>query len=142
MSFWMILHCVARYATAAPFLANATLWYECPWALSTLAVLGESLGMAGIGLVNTALGRPSPRGTASVCTVALVAIFFTGYAGYFVVGRPGFYYSPAGQSAWLLAQLGCMILYTVGAFAAFSVSRRVILANGHADGHAKGDAIA
>jgi hypothetical protein len=41
----------AQYDTGPEFLKNVTLWYACPWTLSTAVVLGGSLGMVAIGAV-------------------------------------------------------------------------------------------
>src|SRR5262249_12197689 len=104
MSFGMVLHYVvgAQYPTGDQFLKNVTLWYACPWTLSTAVVLGGSLGMVAIGAVNAILGRQTTDGrtsgmeeaTLAICTVALVAMFLTGYVGYFVIDAmwPTFYY--------------------------------------------------
>lgn len=68
MSFGMVLHYVvgARYDTGQEFLKNVTLWYACPWTLSTAVVLGGSLGMVAIGAVYAILGKmssPAPATT-------------------------------------------------------------------------------
>jgi len=46
----------------------------------------------------------------ALCTFALIAIFLTGFVGYFAVNRiwPNFYYSVVkdGEDVWLLMQLG------------------------------------
>jgi len=61
MSFGMVLHYVvgARYDTGSEFLKNVTLWYACPWTLSTAVVLGGALGMIAIGAVYAILGKMS-----------------------------------------------------------------------------------
>src|SRR5271169_3777504 len=104
MSFGMVLHYVvgARYDTGSEFLKNVTLWFACPWTLSTAVVLGGALGMIAIGAVYAILGEMSPPArveglehlAGSICALALAAIFLTGYVGYFVVDHvwPGFFY--------------------------------------------------
>src|SRR6187200_142866 len=59
MSFGMVLHYVvgARYPTGKVFLENVTLWYACPWTLSTAVVLGGALGMIAVGAVYAMLGK-------------------------------------------------------------------------------------
>ena len=57
-------------------------------------------------------------------TLSLIAIFLTGYVGYFVVDRfwPAFYYTPVkdGKNVWLFMQLACMVVYTAGVLLAFN----------------------
>ena len=115
MSFGMVLHYIvgARYDTGPEFLKNVTLWYACPWTLSTAVMIGGALGMIAIGTVYTMLGKmvsgaraEAPQTIAlTLCTLSLIAIFLTGYVGYFAVDRfwPGFYYSPIkdGKNVWL-----------------------------------------
>ena len=142
MSFGMVLHYVvgARYDTGSEFLKNVTLWYACPWTLSTAVVLGGALGMIAIGAVYAILGKMSAPArvegleqfAVSICSLALIAIFLTGYVGYFVVDTvwPGFYYLPIkdGKDVWLFMQLACMALYAVGVLLAFGGIRRTSLA--------------
>jgi hypothetical protein len=142
MSFGMVMHYVvgAQYDTGAEFLKNVTLWYACPWTLSTAVVLGGSLGMVAIGAVYAVLGKMSSsapvggleRSAVDICTIALFAIFLTGYVGYFVVDHfwPGFYYMPItqGKNVWLFMQLACMVLYGIGVVLAFTGVRRATYA--------------
>jgi hypothetical protein len=64
----------------------------------------------------------------TLCTLSLIAMFLTGYVGYFVVDRfwPSFYYSPIkeGKNVWLFMQLACMVVYAAGVFLAFNGIRR------------------
>ena len=104
MSFGMVLHYVvgARWDTGPEFLKNVTLWYACPWTLSTAVVIGGALGMIAIGTVYAMLGKMVSGARVeglemtalTLCTLSLIAIFLTGYVGYFVVDRfwPAFYY--------------------------------------------------
>lgn len=95
MSFGMVLHYVvgAQYPTGEQFLKNVTLWYACPWTLSTAVVLGGALGMMAVGAIYTILGKQTqaPRveglekAALPLCTLAFIAMFLTGYVGYFVV---------------------------------------------------------
>lgn len=77
--------------------------------------------MIAIGAAYATLGRASQgapvgggeRLARAICVWALIAIFLTGYVGYFVVDIffwPGFYYLPikAGKNVWLALQLACM----------------------------------
>jgi hypothetical protein len=128
MSFGMVLHYVvgAQYPTGEQFLKNVTLWYACPWTLSTAVVLGGALGMMAVGAIYTILGKqtPAPRvegiekAALPLCTLALITMFLAGYIGYFVVDAwwPTFYYTPltTGKNVWLFLQLACMVLYAVG----------------------------
>src|SRR4029453_11768417 len=45
MSMGMVLHYVvgAQYPTGHDFMSNITLWWACPWTLSTTVVLGRAL---------------------------------------------------------------------------------------------------
>ena len=138
MSFGMVLHYVANISPpiGPEFLKTILLWYACPWTLSTAVVLGGALGMIAIGAVYAILGRMASadrvegleKSALSLCTFALIAIFLTGFVGYFAVDRiwPNFYYSAIkdGKNVWLLMQLACMVLYTAGVFLAFNGIRR------------------
>jgi len=85
-----------------------------------------------IGTVHTSLGRYAgvdDVGAATttarwLCLLSLVAIFVTGYLGYFVVDAiwPRFYYEPVaqGKNVWLFLQLGCIVLFAIGAVVAFT----------------------
>jgi hypothetical protein len=95
MSFGMVLHYVvgAQYPNGEQFLKNVTLWYACPWTLSTAVVLGGALGMMAVGALYAILGRQAQapqvegieKAAVPLCTIALIAMFLTGYVGYFVV---------------------------------------------------------
>jgi hypothetical protein len=139
MSFGMVMHYVvgAQYDTGPEFLRNVTLWYACPWTLSTAVVLGGALGMITIGTVNATLGKMAPAAGAGgsrdelaliLCVIALIAMFLTGYVGYFIVDAlfPTFYYAPVkdGKNLWLVMQLACMIVYGLGVLLAFQGIRR------------------
>jgi hypothetical protein len=136
MSFGVVLHYVAGGATPGhEFMSSITLWWGCPWTLPTAVVLGGALCMIVIGTVHTALGRypgatdvAAPQTSLRICELALVGVFLTGCLGYFVVDAmwPSFYYQPvtAGKNVWLLLQLGCLVLFTVGVALAFAEIRR------------------
>jgi hypothetical protein len=138
MSFGMVMHYVvgAQYPAGEGFLRNVTLWYACPWTLSTAVVLGGALGMIAIGAIYAVLGRSErparvegvERVVLPLCMFALLAMFLTGYVGYFVVDAiwPTFYYSPVpeGKNVWLFMQLACMVVYAVGVLIAFNGIRR------------------
>jgi len=137
LSFGIIGHYIrgAQYDTGHEFLHNVGLWFACPWTLSVYAIQIGSLGMLAFGATYLVVGKVvsgADSGGASsldlwLCVAALVGMFCTGYAGYFVVDAiwPEFYYKPvqAGKNAWLLAQLACMVSYLLGAFL---VRRRVV----------------
>jgi hypothetical protein len=59
MSMGMVLHYVvgAQYPTGHDFMSNITLWWACPWTLSTAVVLGGALCMVAIGAVHLALAQ-------------------------------------------------------------------------------------
>ena len=138
MSFGMILHYVANISPpiGPEFLKTILLWYACPWTLSTAVVLGGALGMIAIGAVYAILGRMASavrvegleKYALSLCTFALIAIFLTGFVGYFAVDRiwPHFYYNAIkdGKNVWLLMQLACMVAYAIGVLLAFNGIRR------------------
>jgi hypothetical protein len=142
MSFGMVLHYVANISPplGPEFFKTILLWYACPWTLSTAVVLGGGLGMIAIGAVYAILGgMPSAarvegreKSAVSLCTYALIAIFLTGYVGYFAVNRiwPNFYYSAIrdGKDLWLFMQLACMVMYGIGVVLAFTGIRRATYA--------------
>src|SRR5215475_10376665 len=121
MSFGMVLHYLvgARYPTGTIFLQNITLWYACPWTLSTAVVLGGALGMMVIGALYLTIGKQTQvfpvgwieRGALVLCTISLLAMFSTGFVGYFVVDAvwPAFLLLPcpsrqeplASNATWL-----------------------------------------
>jgi hypothetical protein len=139
MSFGIVGHYLvgARYDTGGEFLKNMTLWYACPWTLSTSVVLIGAVGMIAIGTAYASLGRDGATQAISgtervariVCLWALIAMFVTGYVGYFVVDIfwPGYYYVPikTGKAVWLLMQLTCMVAYLAGVILAFGGIRRL-----------------
>src|SRR4029453_3885268 len=92
--------------------------------------------MIAFGGVHAALARfqgVDEVGAASVaarwlCATSLVAIFLTGYGGYFAVDAiwPRFYYEPVtqGKNVWLFMQLACVLLFALGTALAFTDIRR------------------
>jgi len=128
MSFGIVGHYIvgARWPTGDEFLKNITLWFACPWTLSTAVVLIGAVGMIAIGGAYATLGRAAPDARAgiresaarTICRRSLIAIFLTGYVGYFVIDAiwPSFYSSPIKdrKNVWLLLQLACMVAYMVG----------------------------
>ncbi|MEJ8858821.1 hypothetical protein WKW79_29910 [Variovorax robiniae] len=140
MSFGMVLHYIAgaRYDNGAAFLKNVGLWFACPWTLSTAVVIGGAVGLVAIGAAYGVVAKAAPttapasafeRGAPTLCVISLVAMFLTGYVGYFVVDIfwPSFYYTPidAGKKLWLFMQLACMVLYFVGVIGAFRGIQRL-----------------
>ena len=126
IGFGIIGHYVigAQYGTGEMFLHNVTLWFACPWTLSVYVVQAGSVGMIVVGTLYLVLGRdpsiPTGSGKASLwlCVCGLIAVFLTGYVGYFVFDRiwPAFYYAPVatGKNAWLAAQSLSISLYWLG----------------------------
>jgi len=117
------------------FLKNVTLWFGCPWTLSVYTVQVGALGMVALGAVYWLL--PGDRLYAErrdyaalwLCVAGLVAVFLTGYIGYFVVNAiwPSFYYAPvaAGKNVWLAAQGLSITLYLIGIVLAYVSIRHV-----------------
>ena len=111
------------------FLQNVTLWFGCPWTLSVYTVQVGSLGMVAIGCVYLHLPRDDleaeQRDLAAfwLCVAGLIAVFLTGYVGYFVVNAiwRSFYYVPikAGKNVWLIAQGLSILLYLIGVVLAY-----------------------
>ena len=138
MSFGMVLHYVANISPpiGPEFLKTILLWYACPWTLSTAVVLGGALGMIAIGAVYAILGSMASadrvegleKSAVSLCTFALIAMFLTGFVGYYPVNFiwPNFYYNAIkdGKNVWLLMQLACMVAYAIGVLLAFNGIRR------------------
>ena len=91
--------------------------------------------MVVIGTMYVALGYafpvPMQSGPASLwlCITGLVAVFLTGYVGYFVVDSiwPTFYYTPiaAGKNVWLGAQAVSIALYWLGVISVLLNVRRI-----------------
>ena len=85
-------------------------------------VLGRSVPAAEIGSAGSA--------GLWLCVAGLLAIFATGYVGYFVADAiwPEFYYKPvaAGKNAWLFAQLICVAAYFIGAILVWRTLRALL----------------
>jgi hypothetical protein len=100
------------------------LWFACPWTLAVYSAQGGSAAMIALGTMYIALGQvfTIPAGSGRLgfllCTASLIAIFLTGYIGYFVVDKmyPSFYYTPIaeGKKIWLIAQALSISLYWLG----------------------------
>ncbi len=139
MCLGMISHYLigARYDNGAAFLTNVSVWFGCPWTLSTAVVLLGAIGMIAIGGAYATLGRASSvaetrsleRLAFHLCTWSLVAIFLTGFVGYFFVDAyaRGFYYVPikGPKNFWLLEQLACVMLFLAGVFMVSSGVKRM-----------------
>lgn len=125
----------AQYNTGHMFMENVTLWFACPWTLAVYSVQGGSAAMIALGTMYIALGRvfAIPEGSGKVgflfCTVSLIAVFLTGYVGYFVVDKmyPGFYYTPIaeGKKIWLIAQALSIALYWFGVISILFSVRKI-----------------
>ena len=126
IGFGIIGHYIvgAQYNTGHMFMENVTLWFACPWTLSVYAIEGGSVAMIVIGAMYLSLGRiahiPPESGQAALrlCIAGLVAVFLTGYIGYFVVDKiwPAYYYTPVsqGKNVWLTGQALSIALYWLG----------------------------
>ena len=140
LSFGIIAHYLhgARHSTGEEFLKNIGLWFACPWTLSVYAIQLGSLGMVAYGSVYLVLAKTYPgrefgaagRAGFWLCVASLLAMFCTGYAGYFVVDTiwPDFYYLPVqeGKKVWLLAQLACVAGYLLGVILTWRALRKVL----------------
>jgi hypothetical protein len=113
-----------------PFMKNVTLWWGCPWTLSTYVAQLGGLGMVVVGLCYLVCGRGDPavvtggeRAAPALCAAGIITEFAFGYAGYFVINEiwPNFYYTPipAGKNTWLGIQGACIALYLVGIILAY-----------------------
>ncbi len=121
--------------TGEAFLKNVTLWFACPWTLATYTVQVGALGMVAIGAVYWLLPADKvdierlDHAALWLCVAGLIAIFLTGYVGYFVVNAiwPSFYYTPvaAGKNVWLIAQGFSIALYLIGVVLAYLSIRHV-----------------
>jgi hypothetical protein len=106
-----------------------------PWMLSASMLQVGSLGMVAIGCVYLHLPRDDleaeQRDLAAfwLCVAGLIAVFLTGYIGYFVVDAiwPSFYLAPikAGKNVWLIAQGLSILLYLIGVVLAYMSIRHV-----------------
>jgi len=118
------------------FLRNVTLWFGCPWTLSTYVAQLGGLSMAVIGLCYVALSRDGmtaqvaggERIAPALCAAGIIAEFVFGYPGYFAVNAvwPNFYFTPiaAGKHTWLGLQGICIAIYVVGVIFAYGGIKR------------------
>jgi hypothetical protein len=139
LSFGIIAHYLhgAQHPTGEEFLKNIGLWFACPWTLSVYVIQVGSLGMVVLGTLFLVLGKTFPNAEVGaggaglwLCVVSLLAIFCTGYVGYFVVDAiwHEFYYKPVpeGKAVWLLAQTACILCYLLGVSLAYRVLRKAL----------------
>jgi hypothetical protein len=140
LGFGIIAHYLhgAQHPTGEEFLKNISLWFACPWTLSVYTIQLGGLGMVVYGVVFLVLGKlhpevevgPSGQAAFWLSVVSLLAIFCTGYAGYFAFDAvwPQFYYKPveAGKNAWLLAQAACIAGYFVASILVTHNLRRML----------------
>jgi hypothetical protein len=118
------------------FLKNVTLWFGCPWTLSTYVAQLGGLSMVVFGLCYIAFARErttlsltdGERLGPTLCAVGTLSEFVFGYPGYFAINRiwPNFYYTPiaAGKWTWLGIQGVCIGIYVVGVMCAHSGIKR------------------
>jgi hypothetical protein len=118
------------------FLHNVTLWFGCPWTLSVYMDQIGSIGMIAVGVSLLAFARDghasaltgAERGSLGLCMFGLIAVFLTGYPGYFAVNHfwPSFYYTPiqAGKNVWLALQGASIAFYIAGITFASKAIRR------------------
>jgi len=121
------------------FLHNVTLWFACPWTLSTYVAQLGGLGMIPIGLCYFIFGRDGTLASVTrgerlgptLCAIGILSEFLIGFPGYFAVSAvwPNFYYTPidAGKWTWLGLQGVCIAIYLAGVLVASgSISRATL----------------
>lgn len=136
--FGVLIHYLvgSAYNNTGEFLSNITLWFGSPLSLSVTYLQLGGLAMGILGAValcynrkheaacSTAAGTngascPSHKHTGlTLCIIGLIALFITGYIGYFIIDMiwPGFYYIPiqAGKNLWLILQGLSILLFLIG----------------------------
>lgn len=148
LGFGVLFHYLtgSKWDTSQSFLRNMTLWFGSPLSLSVAYLQLGGLGMAAIGaaklLISHVCYNPSANVTTTpnmnldtthrkkgmgalvLCNVGMMALFLTGYLGYFIIDAmwPGFYYGPIvqGKNVWLILQGLSLVCYFVGILVAFS----------------------
>lgn len=135
--FGVLIHYLvgSSYENSSFFLTNMSLWFGSPLSLSVTYLQLGGLAMAIIGATCHVCGRccgvnataektttcPSSykrKGGLTLCKIGLIALFITGYIGYFAIDYiwPGFYYTPvqAGKNLWLILQGLSILCFTIG----------------------------
>ncbi len=118
---------IIGYGALAHYVRGALAFL--PWTLSASTLQVGSLGMVVIGCVYLHLPtdklEAEERDLAAfwLCVAGLIAVFLTGYIGYFIVNAiwPSFYNAPinAAKNVWLIAQGLSILLYLIGVVLAY-----------------------
>lgn len=141
LGFGVLIHYLvgSTYNNTGDFLSNITLWFGSPLSLSVAYLQLGGLAMAVVGAVACCLSKHSTltatgavcstkdeachshggkNGALILCIIGLIALFITGYIGYFIIDKtwPGFYYTPiaAGKNLWLILQGLSILCFLVG----------------------------
>jgi len=107
-------------------------WFHSPLSLNVLLLQIGGLGMAAIGSAKIWLSKLHDaancqtavvedthrhgRGSLAFCVVGLLALFITGYIGYFVLNR---LYPASGKEIWVVLQGLSWLCYFIGTLGAF-----------------------
>ncbi len=144
VGFGVFIHYLAgsRWNNSNAFLTNITLWFGSPLTLSVSYLQIGGLGMTAIGGIKLLVSRlwqetesttntctmstykTHGHGSLILCVAGLIALFITGYIGYFIINAiwPGFYYAPieAGKNLWLILQGLSILCYFIGMVCGFT----------------------
>lgn len=143
IGFGVLIHYLvgSKWNNSETFLTNMTLWFGSPLTLSASYIQLGGLAMTAIGGAKFCVTRlwsvdkrdfndvHAHKETAlMLCNVGLIALFITGYIGYFIIDAiwPSFYYTPimAGKNLWLILQGLSILVYLIGVLLAFNCIRR------------------
>lgn len=154
LGFGVLFHYLtgAKWDNSQSFLRNITLWFGSPLSFSVAYLQLGGLGMAVVGAAKlliahvcynpatnvNATSTPNmnvdtvhrKKGMVSLvlCHLGLIALFLTGYLGYFIIDSiwPGFYYGPItqGKNLWLILQGLSILCYFIGLLGAFNSLRK------------------
>lgn len=146
MGFGVLIHYLvgSRWNVTPGFLSNVTLWFGSPLSLNAAYLQIGGVAMAIIGACECGFSRvccdTSMKTTSAaacpttyhahgggvalaLCIIGLIALFLTGYIGYFIINGiwPAFYYTPiaAGKNLWLVLQGISLLIYFIGMISAF-----------------------
>jgi hypothetical protein len=148
LGFAVLIHYLvgSKWNTGVDFLSNITLWFGSPLTLSVSYLQIGGLAMAIVGVTKLLIVKccsdescsakttggnvaechshhhEHGRGACMMCVGGLIALFLTGFVGYFVIDGiwPGFYYAPilAGKNLWLVLQGISLLVYFIGMMSA------------------------